>query len=826
MYRNRRFPYSALSLALMSALASAQVHAQQADAEASKAQRDNASNTSNTTAANASQRAIQQLDQIRVTAQDLSLGGGMMSVQVAPKAVSTITREAIEKSMPGANFAQVIVSIPGVVAVTDDPTGLYDGNYQIRGFTNDQIGVTVNGAPVNDSGNYRVYPTEYGDTENMGDVTVLQGYPDVDQAVAGAAGGTIAWATINPSHHFGVDASVTAGGNDYRREFVRIQTGDIGPVRSWISYSHNASDVWRGKGGATVDKIDGKSVWQIDEQNSISASLQYNRQIRYGGYRMVSKAQIETYGYDYNYNTEMASATDTNYWKLHNNPFKNYMLSLDGEFQLTDALHLSVVPYFQYGEGGGGSGFNFTESTSASNIGRFGYVNYDLNGDGRIGGSALTYSYSGSNTWRPGVIAKLVQDFGPNDTLTYGVWFDQPRQEQYQVYLPTSKGEAADVWGKSHLITYPNSDIPQYNYKDYTKTTLQRVFVSNSWTPDDHWTVTAGGAYTVVERSGYGYQHYGSDGGPSYLQQYGGYSSETWRKFTPSAGVKFQLDNANQFYLGYGRSFRAPVNGVITQSNAVIDFYKQNPGELDYSGITNEQLNAVGNNKPETADTIDLGWRYYAGRVSASIDAYASNLKNKQVSGYDEASGQTVYLSVPALHQRGVNAEASVKLGEYFSLYGSYAYTESTITANTDTIGDGVYPTKGKSFVDVPRNTAHLGVNFHNGPFWAGVSGSYRSAYWADWVNTEKAPGYTTFSLNAGWNLPEFSAQIRRPQIKLNVYNLTDKQALSFASATNFLTTKGGAVDAVTGGALYSSTAYYNLLAPRTVMVTIGASFF
>jgi iron complex outermembrane recepter protein len=662
----------------------------------------------------------------------------------------------------------------------------------------------------------------------MGDVTVLQGYPDVDQAVAGAAGGTIAWATIDPSHDFGVDASLTGGSNNYQREFVRLQTGDVGPVRSWISYSHNETDVWRGKGGASVDKIDGKSVWQIDDKNSISASLQYNREIRHGGYETVSKAQIAQYGYDYNYTTEMASPTDTYFWRLHNNPFKNYMLSLDGEFQLTDSLHLSVVPYFQYGEGGSGTGYNFTESTSASNVGRFGYVNYDLNGDGEIGGSALTYAYSGSKTWRPGVIAKLAQDFGQNDTLTYGVWIDEPRQEQFQAYTPTANGVPADIWvgSNDNLITYPDSDVPQYNYKDYTKTTLRRVFVSNDWAPNDQWTVTVAGAYTDVKREGYGYQHYGSDGGPSYLQQYGGYSSETWKKFTPSAGVKFQINDANQLYLGYGRSFRAPVNGVITQSNAVTQYYQQNPEELAYSGITNEQLNAIGNNKPETADTVDLGWRYYADRLSASIDAYASNLKNKQVSGYDEASGQTVYLSVPALHQRGVNAEASFKLNDNFSLYASYAYTKSTITDNTDTIGDGVYPTKGKSFVDVPRNVAHLGVNFHYGPFWASLNGNYRSSYWADWVNTEKAPGYTTFNLNTGWDLKDFSTQIKKPQIKVNVYNLTDKQALTFASATNFLSTKNGAVDAETGDSLYASTSYYSLLAPRTVMVTFSASFF
>jgi len=791
-------------------------------------QRANASTTSNTTNANASQRSIEQLEKIAVEGQSTSLGGGLMSVQIAPKAVSTVSREAITKSLPGANYSQIIGSMPGVIAISDDATGLFDGNYQIRGFTNDQIGVTVNGAPVNDSGNYRVFPTEYGDTENMNDITVLQGYPDVDQAVAGAAGGTIAWSTIDPSHTFSFDTSVTGGSNKYRREFVRVQTGDTGAVRSWLSYSHNTTNLWRGAGDATVDKIDGKSVYTISDGNTISASLQYNHEIRTGGYEMLTKAQVAS-SYYTNWDTTLLSTTDTSFYKLKVNPFKNYMLSLDGEFTLNDSLHLSVVPYFQYGAGGGGSGFAFTENTAAANIGRFGYANYDLDGDGVVTNNkkVLTYSYSGSYTWRPGVIAKLIQDFGPTDTLTYGFWLDRPRQEQSQVYTTVdAAGNPADIWGTSNLVKYTATGNPQYNFLDYTTTTLARAFISNDWTPDNKWTVTAGGAYTHVTREGFGYEHYGAYGGSAFLQQYGGSSSESWNKFTPSLGVKFQVDTANQLYLGYGRSFRAPVNGVITQSNAVIQFYQQNPNEVAFSGISNAQLNAIGTNKPETADTIDMGWRFYKGALSASVDVYASNLKNKQVSGFDSASSQTVYVSVPELHQRGLNAEASYKVHKDLSLYASYAYTTSIIETDTATIGDGTYPTRGKSFVNVPKNTLNFGASYTNGPFWASLSANYRSSFWADWVNTEKAPGYSTMNFNTGWKFDDVASWFTKPQLKINVTNLTDKKALSFANTTNFLATKGAVNDTITGAnTLFQSNATYNLVAPRAVMITLSASF-
>jgi iron complex outermembrane receptor protein len=785
----------------------------------------NPSSTSNTTTTNETQRGQAQLDEIVVQSKYLSLGGGLMSVQSAPKAVSTISREAILQAAPGANYAQMIQSIPGVLVITDDVTGLNDANYQIRGFTNDEIGVTVNGAPINDSGNYRVYPTEYGDTANIGDITVLQGYPDVDQPVAGAAGGTIAWATIDPSHKPEIDLSLSGGSDSYQREFIRLQTGDTGPVRSWVSFSHNQVDMWRGDGNANVQKIDAKSIWTINENNSVSASLQYNHELKYA-YDTLSKAQANT-NYFASYDTTLLTPTDTNYWRLHTNPFDSYLVSLDGEFHLASTTRLSIVPYFQYGGGGGGGATTFTESTSTSNYGKYSYSNLDVDHNGTVGGKALVYDLATGYTWRPGIIAKVIQQLGTDDSLEAGFWFDEPREEQYEPFTGTILGAPVDIWQstKSNLIPYAPNGGPQYLYNEYTKTSLSRGFLQDTWTPTNALTFTAGIAYTTESRKGYDYEFYGASAGPSYMQQFGGNADTSYSKWTPTAGIKFQLNQQNQFYAGYGRTFRAPINGSVLQNAAVLAYYDANPSEASFSHITPAQLAAIANNQPEVSDTVDVGWRYYATRLSASVDAYGSNLKNKQVSGYDSGSGETVYLSVPQLHQRGVNAEASYKIIDPVTLYGSYAYTKSTFAANLDSIGDGYYPVDGKSFLDTPRNTAFVQLSYDHGPLWASVDVQYRSSFWADWMNTEKAGGYSTLDFNAGWRFSDLTSWFTQPQIKVNVFNLTDKHALSFDSATTLLANKGP-LDPTTGKALYAGGAYYNLLEPRTFMVTLSASLF
>ncbi|HTD28663.1 MAG TPA: TonB-dependent receptor plug domain-containing protein, partial [Xanthomonadaceae bacterium] len=356
---------SRLSIALVAALASAPTLAQNASGQAQSADNQTTtvqggsqvspSTTSNTTTAN-DPRRIRDEDKIVVQGKKPSLGGGLMTEQTAPKAVSTISHDAIEKEAPGSNFTQAINSIPGVNSSTDDVTGLADGNYSLRGFAANEVGVTVNGAPISDSGSYQVYGTEYGDTQNYGDITVEQGIPDIDQPDSGAAGGHIAWATINPSHDAGVDFTQSLGSHDYERTFFRFNTGDTGPLRSWVSYSYNSVDKWRGAGDLNVYKIDGKSIWTINDDNSISASLQFNHEVR-DSYLSPTKDQVAKYGYYYDYDKTYAPGSDdANFYALHTNPYSSYMYSMDGEFKVSDSIHLSVIPYYWWGDGGGGGG--------------------------------------------------------------------------------------------------------------------------------------------------------------------------------------------------------------------------------------------------------------------------------------------------------------------------------------------------------------------------------------------------------------------------------------------------------------------------------------
>ncbi|KTF40907.1 TonB-dependent receptor [Xanthomonas translucens] len=737
-------------------------------------QRTSVTTTSNTTNSNATQRA-RQLDAVNVTGNSLSLGGGNMQVQYAPKAVSTIGREAILKAAPGANFTQMLSSIPGALSASNDVSGLNDGNFTVRGFPADEVGVTVNGVPINDSGDYTIYATEYGDTENMGDITVEQGYPGVTSPVIGAAGGNIAWVTVDPTAEAGLDLRQSFGSNRYKRTFLRYNTGDTGPVRSWVSYSNNQADQWRGDGQSTVTKIDAKSEWTLDEGDAITGSVQYNRKVT-NNYRNLTKAQIAANGYDFGYVAAYKSDNPSDWVGTRVNPFRSWTASLDGEFTLSDSLHLSVVPYFVYGYGGGGYGY------------------------------AKTYVFYTFDTFRPGLHVKFKQDFGMNDSLEYGVLAERPREQSANVFLPADpQGNPADVWGHDSRYYYKNPNgSPQVAYRLYSTTPTYRVFATNTWTPNDQWMLTVGGAYTWVRRKGWYATWPGADRGidlttPDNSTLYAS-GAGTYKKFTPTAGVKFQLDEQNQFFLGVGKAYRAPIN-----TSALYDFW--NAAYADAIGSQPSIRDAA----PEQSLTADLGWRYYGDKLSTVLDLYATNFAHKQFSGADPVTRAPVYYQLGSVQMRGVNTELSYKVDDLWSLYASYAYNKSEMKRNV-ALGGTLYATDGKTLVNAPKNVGYVALNVTGRALWASLSVNAQSRIWGTFLNDggSDAGGSATVNLNGGYNFQDFGG-LKKPYLKVNVFNLGNRKALMYAATTALDTT--------------AAAAAWQPLQDRTLMVTLGGSF-
>jgi iron complex outermembrane receptor protein len=155
------------------------------------------------------------------------------------KAKAALTSEVIQRQNPGQTILDTINLIPGVSFQNNDAYGSSGGTLNIRGFTADRISLTVDGIPLNDSGNYAIFSNQQFDPEIIGEVNVNLGTTDVDSPTASAAGGTVNYRTIVPRKDMGAMVSASIGEFNFHRIFGMIETGSFTPwdTRAFISAS-------------------------------------------------------------------------------------------------------------------------------------------------------------------------------------------------------------------------------------------------------------------------------------------------------------------------------------------------------------------------------------------------------------------------------------------------------------------------------------------------------------------------------------------------------------------------------------------------------------
>jgi iron complex outermembrane recepter protein len=795
--RHRNALWIALSLVLGSPGAA---HATDPASAAQSAQTQDNSATSSDTQ-NEKVRKSTTLSTVNVNAQ--TLAGGLMATQDQPKQVSTISAQAIAEVPITADYTQIINSTPGVNSASYDGFGLTDSSsYTIRGFNASEIGVTLDGVPVNDAGDYIPYASEYGEARNYESITVSPGSADLDMPDLGAVGGHISFITKTPTQNFNIFAGQTFGSNDARSTYIRINTGDTGPVRSWISVSDNSDDKWRGAGQDRIHRIQAKSVWTIDANNSVTANFNYNHEENYF-YLPLTKAQATQYGYYYDYGTTWAPTpaggflasqlyndpaffTQNSYYRLYQNPFKSWVTSLDGEFKLSENLSLSVIPYFQFGDGNG-SFAGFLPLQSGANGQPI--VQANQYADGQY---AVLEAYR-PITYRPGINAKFTLDLGLTNTLDWGLWYERSRQLEYidAQYVDPNTGVPQAIWGDNHVLTYSNG-LPWENYSEYDLTTVKKVFVEDSWTPNDAWTLNAGVAYLYTERDNQ-FVLYPNNPDPADWTSSQN-SDQRYHNFLPTLGVSWRPDENNQIYYSITRTFRAPQDSS-TYGNARLDL----PPPL-----------------PESAWSNELGWRFTDGPLTLHTDAYLANMGNRTAVGLDQDTYINYYINAGPVRMAGLNAEGNLDLGHGLSLYSSYTYTQSKVKqdlylpATVDTSAE-FYNTQGKQFPGTPRNMSYLGARYSQNGLTLNLNGKFTGSEYGDFLNTERVPSNFTLNGSASYELPDYSV-LHKTTIAINALNLLNRHYLALPASPTI-------------SAEQSSPTYY-VGAPRQWYLTISTTFF
>ena len=191
----------------------------------------------------------QDMETVTVTGVRTSLNGLMNAAPLA-KETSVITSEFLKTQHSGQTVFQSLNFMPGVNFTNNDPYGTSGGNIRIHGQDGAHVSLTLDGMPLNDTGNYAVYSGEMVDPEVIDRVSVLQGATDVDSPTAAATGGVIAITTDKPHDEFGAMGSFSMGEYSMQRFFARVDTGKFGPfgTSAFGAFSYQGYDKFKGDG--------------------------------------------------------------------------------------------------------------------------------------------------------------------------------------------------------------------------------------------------------------------------------------------------------------------------------------------------------------------------------------------------------------------------------------------------------------------------------------------------------------------------------------------------------------------------------------------------
>ena len=736
----------------------------------------------------------------RTNRNDTSPGGGLLQVETAPKAVQTVGRDFIAKQSPTANAQQLLEMLPSANVSSQDPSGMMPGQSYIRGLDSSETAWIMEGTPLNDLSNAKFYAEEYVEAEDLQSVSLQPGSVDITTPTTNATGGQVVMTLQDPTHDFGGLVDVSLGSNNLNREYIRVNTGDIGNtgIRGYVAYSHTYSDQWNGPGHANKHHVNVKFVKDFDNGSWSKFIFAYNYEIA-SLYRQPTLAQFKEYGNHYSYSSDPSSGTS--YYRLANNPYMNFSASMPTHAVLSDKLSFDDTPYLWQGVGNGTGGSTATQgSTYAGNQ----LVDVDLGVDD--GESVTVETIYESRQLRLGNTASLSYKLDDHNTLTAGWWYQYGRQHSYtRVGEVNADGTPVNYWGTSGYYTY--DDGTPYDWSNYRNiTNVNALFAQESFDGlNGMLHIDAGAKFAIVDTHII-----------SYLSGDDPDQRQVTRRLLPQLGISFKPSSVSQFYATLSTNFRTPMAASLLNT---------------YSASTGAQTQAAGSTKPETSFAQEIGYRYNGSLIVASISGFHYYFKNRQISLNVLQDGVNMSSTVNAGSQEswGVDAQVATR-PVWFHLrpYATFEYLDAKIRSNMpvtstldgETISDYL-PTDGKTQVASPHVQLGGGLDYDDGKLFVNVQAKYVSKQYSSFMNDESIPSYISTHAGIGYRLPPLG-MLKGPQIQLNVQNLFNKVARTgvYSVKTNAAATTG-----VNGGTISASSPSYYLMPSRSFMVTLSSSF-
>jgi iron complex outermembrane receptor protein len=826
------------------------------------------------------QSTASQVAEVVVTTNAVrSTGGLAVQTQVA-KSQSIVTQQYIDNQPGSVNAAQLINLLPGVSYSSSDPTGILSDDFRIHGFDGNHVSWTIDGTPVNDTGNYASYPGEYLTGEVTDRVTVNIGQAEIDSPSASAIGGTVNIITKTPPRTLGAIASASGGSYGYYRGYAELDTGEIGPwgTRAFFSANGVHSNSWQSSNQPIErEGVDFRVYQPLRDKDFISIAGTYNSNRAYF-YESNSLAQFAQYGRDVGWNkkwvvpsvtpgkadgigTAAAAGPDypqglsdasQGFYGYHINPVDFGDIRVQSRFDLSHGFTLTFDPYFFYtlANGGGNTSLKETDPRFAGNTGKTGCV--DVNGDGDCLDTVLVYSPSNTQTHRFGLSTSLLYDLDEHSHFQFAYNLDYGNHRQTGAYglINQQTGFPDSPFGGLRSQTVNTQDGSFLRSRDrFSVAQLNQVAFNyiGRWM-DDKLHVNIGVRNPMLTRklNQYCYTYSGTS-------QYCDTIDPTLVQAAYNAGVAAGNSNAlNTLLFGSGASisfntttktpnFRMPFKQTYNYQKALPNagvsynftpehqiFFSYNQG---FSAPRTDNLYSSSPQTvaPEITDNYGAGYRYQAGRITASVYPWYSVWTNHIVSTVDHDDPTiTIDRNVGKVSLYGVDLEAGFKPTDNLSIYASASFMHSRLENNYSVkVSSGPLagqsadlPVKGKELVLTPDQAYSLRGEYTWRDLTIGIQGKYTGKRYLTDTNDLAIGEGGQIDLDLEYQVPGTGGHT---VLQLNAQNIFSTYYYNRAS-----TTSASKNTDLGGGNIFSANAnsiFYYVSAPATVYGTVKLKF-
>lgn len=740
---------------------------------------------------------VVMLKEVEVTSSVISFG----EERQTPTATSTVSAREIQEQMGSTEFPEVLKSTPGIYTSMAGGS-LGAGRVTVRGFASENTAVMINGIPVNDMENGRVFWSNWG---GLNDVTrykqVQRGLGNSKLAIS-SVGGTINILSKPTDMRRGVGLSYAYTNSSYRNRIMI--TASTGMIKGW-ALTVSGSRRW-GEGYRPGTYTDSWAYYI-----SLYKKLGERHQLLFTGFGApqttgtgfnATQQEYERYGYQYNkawgyYQGEVRNRAV--------NKFHKPQFMLTHYFDISKKTKLNTNAYVSIGRGGQ-TNIQRTLGSSSLNNGYF----YDANGQlkwdtiyainqanfvvsqtnvGQVSGPRSMYyleNRHNDHNWY-GLLASLKSDITKKLALSIGV--------DGRLYKGKHYATVEDMLGGEYFLdqdqfknnadnnalipdrAVTTGDTVRYNYSssvnwlgvfgqaDYTLGHFDLFFTAN---------VSRTSFYRIGHFDNEAYADAGYSG-------YGKSETFSFTNFTTKGGINYRITGRHNVFVNAGYFNRAPffINAFVDAriSNQVID------------NLQNEEMKS-----------IEGGYGFRSGKFTLNLNIYYTRRENfATTESYLVEGGDFsdfLLSDVSAIH-KGVELDLKIKplrkleVNGMLSI-GDWRWSDNAIATvrNNNTL----LITQNQQTIyikDLPignaAQTVYAVTSRYQLPFYAYVGAGwnyfdriyldYSPAYRLDPGNTQvlQLQPYYTFDLFAGksFRLRKLGHTIR---LTFNVNNLLDQQ--------------------------------------------------